>query len=496
MEPPNGGWTQPKKSTGSRFEVFNHYNDQFPKTIHTNKQHSVKRRRPELTYTTTSFFNKNNKLSDVVDGPKFVVMKRNENNSGLTLASVSPFLVVKIIENTAGRTKSTKLLRDGSLLIQTTTKKQAEKLYTIKHLSDTIHVQVHEHPTLNQSKGTIFCREILVCSDDEIKEGLKEQNVTDIYRMKKKKPNGELVDTGLFVLTFNLSQLPTHVDAAYNFLEVREYVANPRRCFNCQRFGHGAKFCKQQPGICGNCAGVQHALPSTICEQPTNCPNCKQPHPAWDRKCPVFQREWNIQKIQSQYKISHFEARNKYDQSQPSAQFDPNISFSKVVDPSSAEGHSSEIFKKPNQHHSNNRSESESDSSKSKLHILKSVNNKNKLKLPLNHTTNKTNLTDSFSKSETLNTSSSPSNTQIKNIPHNHDNYASQGAIPKRKPLPSLSLPENNSSLNEKSLYDHTNILSDDSNSNKNKSSDDFLNDDNNVNIDMTIDNLSSDNAT
>lgn len=225
-------------------------------------------------------------------------MKHNDTNSGLPLASVNPFHVVKVIENTAGRTKRTKLLRDRTLLIQTPTTKQADKLFTLKHLTDTIHVKVYEHPTLNQSKRTIFCRDLLVCSDEEIKEGLKDQHISDIYRMKRR-VNGELIATGLFNLTFDIYQLPTHIDAAYNRLEVREYISNPRRCFNCQRYGHGANFCKQRPGTCGNCAEVQHALPPAVCKRLTKCPNCEEEHPAWDRKCPIFQHEYNIQRIQT-----------------------------------------------------------------------------------------------------------------------------------------------------------------------------------------------------
>lgn len=319
------------KSTGSRFDIFNNFPDNFPE----NTPNKIKRRRPEVSYATTSFFSKNQKLSDLLDGPKYVVMQRNENNGQRTLSSVSPFLVMKAIEICAGKPKNVKLLRDGSLLILTTTKKQAEKLYKLKSLSDEIQVKVSEHKTLNLSKGTIYCRDIIVSTDDEIKEALKEQNVVDIYRMKRR-VDKILVDSGMFILTFNLSHLPTKIDCGYQQLEVREYIPNPRRCFNCQRYGHGAKHCKQRQGTCGKCAEPQH-LPAE-CIQPTTCPNCRNDHPAWDRACPMFQQELNIQRIQTTKRISNFEARNEYSKSKSP----PVFTFSDAISsnqPSSSHTH-------------------------------------------------------------------------------------------------------------------------------------------------------------
>lgn len=452
MDSPIGGRSDNRRSTGSRFDIFNKFNENFPDTTNMKKSTNPKRRHPEPSFTTTSFFTKNSKLSDVIDGPKFILMKRNDNNSHLTLASVNPFLVVKVIENTAGRTKSTKLLRDGTLLIQTTSKKQADKLFTLKQLNDTIHVTVSEHPTLNQSKGTIFCRNILACSDDEIKDGLKEQHVSDVYRMKKKTKEG-LVDTGLFVLTFDLSQLPTHIDAAYNLLEVREYVPNPRRCFNCQRYGHGAKYCKQQPGTCGNCAEVQHVLPPEVCQRSTKCPNCQQPHPVWDRKCPIFQHELNIQKIQTAHRISHFEARNRYTQSQPQNPLSPNVSFTQIIASSNTEScpSSSKLKLTTPQY----PSESESDSSKIKSQASNLPINKIKTrsmtntKFPNNIINKITDSTFLLNKPETPNNKiiidNSQNNTFINNT--NDEDIACCGTSTLSQPTP-LPTPPTSTDLN------------------------------------------------
>lgn len=323
----HGGHMGRLRSSGSRFDILQDI-DSFPEIQHS----KGKRRRPTETtteFTSNSFFTKNQKISDLLDGPKYLIMKRNEINTGLTLASVSPFLVMKTIEQLCGKVQSTKLLRDGSLLIHTHTKKQADKLITLKHLAVNINVHVQDHPTLNLSKGTVYCRDIIVASDEEIIEHLAEHHVKEVHRIKRKQQDGSLADTGLFVLTFNLSQLPKFIDAGYQLLEVRQYIPNPRRCFNCQRFGHGAKHCRQQPGTCGKCADVQHT--PAICVLPVKCANCKLEHPAWDRRCPVFKHEHEIQKIQTTHRITNAEARKRFRESHPTTPTIPSIAYSTIA---------------------------------------------------------------------------------------------------------------------------------------------------------------------
>lgn len=130
---------------------------------------------------------------------------------------------MKVIENIAGKPKSTKLLGDGSLLIHTSSQKQADNMYNIKQLTNNINVNVFKHTSLNLSKRAIYCKDILVASDDEINEALRDQHIIDIHRMKRKNRDNNIVDSGLFVITFNLCQLPTHVIAGYERIEVREY---------------------------------------------------------------------------------------------------------------------------------------------------------------------------------------------------------------------------------------------------------------------------------
>ena len=58
------------------------------------------------------------------------------------------------------------------------------------------------------------------------------------------------------------------------------------RCYNCQSFGHIAKFC-QKRRCCQTC-GLDHPH-NNICDQPQYCINCNKPgHPSNSRTCPTY----------------------------------------------------------------------------------------------------------------------------------------------------------------------------------------------------------------
>lgn len=119
----------------------------------------------------------------------------------------------------------------------------------------------------------------------------------------------------MFILTFDLPELPEKLHAGFLSLNVQLYIPNPRRCFNCQEFGHGAKFCKN-PEICSNCADIQHDPKPEVCKKPLKCKNCSGLHATWDKRCPVFVKEKTIQQIQTVNRISNYQARQRLAESE------------------------------------------------------------------------------------------------------------------------------------------------------------------------------------
>ena len=129
--------------------------------------------------------------------------------------------------------------------------------------------------------------------------------VVDIYRIQRRR-DGILGDTSIYILTFDSCQLPGKVHIGWTACSVREYVPRLRRCFKCQRFGHGMKMCRTRDGICYNYSERTHDLP---CTRPQKCSNCDQPHSANYNKCFYFTLEQEILTTEVKEKISYADAK-------------------------------------------------------------------------------------------------------------------------------------------------------------------------------------------
>lgn len=230
--------------------------------------------------------------------PRFLVVKRKEGN----FEKVSPFFISKTMFGLVGELKSIKKLREG-LLIECVSAAQASRLLKITRLRD-IEVEVVPHATLNVSKGVVTCKDLLNCTTDEILEELKEEGVTLVKRIFVRR-NGTLQETATHILTFNTPVLPQKIKVAFYSLPVRPYIPIPVRCFRCQRFGHTSQKCSnEQICVCG-----EKPHDGTPCEQPIKCVNCKGPHSARSKLCPVFKQENTIQRVKTLGQLSYVEAK-------------------------------------------------------------------------------------------------------------------------------------------------------------------------------------------
>lgn len=242
--------------------------------------------------------------------------------------SISPFKVQRTL-NQVGKLKNVKRLRDGTILIQTFTKVQAEALVKINKI-ETFDVKIVYHPHFNQSKGVVSDISLSHIDTNELLDELKDQNVIDIKRIQRR--DGEKkVNTGTCVLTFNSTQKPDSIECGYAKLRVRTFIPNPTRCFKCQKYGHITLSCKDSE-ICGKCSDSTHG--SAECNNSPKCNNCDGNHPSWSRQCPKFKTELDIQKIKVTNNVSAFIARKMYRERQQfssySAAARPDISISQA----------------------------------------------------------------------------------------------------------------------------------------------------------------------
>ena len=234
--------------------------------------------------------------------PHFLVLHSLDPNQQMT--SLSPFLLWKdVINIIKEKPKKMSKLASGDYLIEVDQQSHSCILRQTKSILN-IPISVIPHKTLNISKGIIRCRDITMCSEDEILENLLDQGVINVKRIRVKR-DGSLVATHTYILEFNNPTLPTAVKVAWLNIQVEEYVPNPLRCFKCQLYGHHKDRCSK-PAVCANCGQIHTENP---CPNPPFCINCKETHPASDRNCKTWKTEKEILAVRNRMKISHPEAR-------------------------------------------------------------------------------------------------------------------------------------------------------------------------------------------
>ena len=120
---------------------------------------------------------------------------------------------------------------------------------------------------------------------------------------------------------------PEKINGGLEKLEVREFIPRPRRCFNCQGFGHMGAHCRRTEAICANCSDRVHTERNEACRRTPHCRNCRGNHPTTDRGCPTYKKEQEILTIVTREKVSFVEARKAVRRRYP----DQGTSYSDVV---------------------------------------------------------------------------------------------------------------------------------------------------------------------
>ena len=235
--------------------------------------------------------------------PKFWVMEGTDDQN--PLSKLNPFLVEKGVKSISS-TLQVKRLLNGTILFECEKISQAKNLQKLNQFAN-VPVKTSPHRTLNSSKGIIRCRDIYDMSEEEIANELSSEGVSQVKRYTFKRDN-QIQKTNTLLLTFKMATPPANIKVGYLRVKVDTFIPSPLRCFKCQKYGHGLQSCRGQ-SACFKCGEKDHD--SDTCDKPICCLNCGGKHMANSKQCPVWIKEYTIQKVKAEQKLSHSEARKR-----------------------------------------------------------------------------------------------------------------------------------------------------------------------------------------
>ena len=237
--------------------------------------------------------------------PRFIVLESLNPEEPLT--KLSPFLVEKAIQGRFGSVKKVSKMKSGALLVEASRPTQAKMILDTTILINT-EVKATAHRSLNTSKGVIrdYGRDLYSMTESDILKELATQGVENVSQFILKK-DGKEIKTNTWFLTFSTPVPPEKLRIGYYFVEVKRYIPNPLRCYQCQEFGHSKKFCKKQLK-CWKCGREGHD--GSECDSETLCcVNCKGEHYSSSKTCPVWTLEKEIQRVKTEKSLPYGEAR-------------------------------------------------------------------------------------------------------------------------------------------------------------------------------------------
>ena len=135
-------------------------------------------------------------------------------------------------------------------------------------------------------------------------------------------------------MTFSSPVLPISIKIGFPIVKVDVYVANPLRCFKCQRYGHHISKCPNKE-TCSKCAHQGPDHDSSTCSNPLHCINCKAAHSTFSRECPAWKEEKEVLSIKFNNNVSFPDARKLFEQRKKTSS---GPSYAGVVGSSSGKG--------------------------------------------------------------------------------------------------------------------------------------------------------------
>lgn len=275
-----------------------------------------KRKREGTTVNLRDFLGSFVEDTAIANNETYIHIKSADN---VPIARRNRFLVAKYLKSVSQNITKASFNGKGEMILKVKGEKDVEKILKLQQIGEWP-VKVERHQTLNSSKGIVFNPDLSWLSEEEIKEGLAEYKVKEVYIFKRTPRNAEVGTNreakpyGLIILTFDTQQPPKKIRYGFEYIEVRKYIPNPMRCKKCQRLGHTTGNCQSKRIVCEQCGQgfEEERVPVHNCSNKM-CVNCtKTGHTSNDRDCPQYLMAKKVESIMALENLSRYEARKAF----------------------------------------------------------------------------------------------------------------------------------------------------------------------------------------
>jgi len=151
---------------------------------------------------------------------KYIFLKAADEDD--SLSDMSPFRLSRALADSVDSCRIITRYRSGGVLVESSNATQSEKLLELSQLAG-VRISASPHRTLNCCRGVVRCRDLTLCTDEEILSELGPQGVTKTYNITAKDGQSQR-KTNTFIVTFNSSQPPTHITVGYERIPVSLYT--------------------------------------------------------------------------------------------------------------------------------------------------------------------------------------------------------------------------------------------------------------------------------
>lgn len=216
-------------------------------------------------------------------------------------------LVQKIIspEEMKLHVRGLRKVKNGGVLISTESKGDIEKLRNSEKLvSSGLTV---EEPTKRRPRISVLGVPVAL-SEKDVLECIFEQNLADMFPNSSResllatiklshKSGKKDTPTCNYILEVSAGIRKSLINQGRIYINwtscpVRDFTI-VTRCYNCQQFGHAAKYCREASPTCNHCGDIGHSFKDcTNKASPPNCATCKRfkrkcDHQTGDATCPA-----------------------------------------------------------------------------------------------------------------------------------------------------------------------------------------------------------------